>query len=174
VRVALFRNGTLLEERDDQTGDGFAVPPEPATYRYEEEIVRPASLFDLSQRISVAWTFKSQTPPGPAALNLPLPSMRIAPPVNDHNISTAKIATVPISFERPAGAATPRIVAATFEVSFDDGASWRRVPLSVLPDHAIAIVIHPAGAKFVSVRGSARDVLGNQIEQTIIRAYGLK
>ena len=99
--------------------------------------------------------------------------MRIAPPVNDHNISTVKIATVPISFERPAGAATPRIVAATFEVSFDDGASWRRVPLSVQPTRAIAIVQHPAGAKFVSVRGSARDVLGNQVEQTIIRAYGV-
>jgi hypothetical protein len=25
----------------------------------------------------------------------------------------------------------------------------------------------------VSLRGSARDALGNQIEQTIIRAYGL-
>jgi hypothetical protein len=173
VHVALFRNGTLLEERDDQTGDEFAVPPELAIYRYEEEIVRPASLFDLSQRISVAWTFKSQAPQGPALQALPLPTMRIAPPVNDHNISTAKIATVPISFERPAGAPTPRIVAATFEVSFDDGASWRRVPLSVLPDRAIAIVQHPAGAKFVSVRGSARDVLGNQVEQTIIRAYGV-
>jgi hypothetical protein len=43
----------------------------------------------------------------------------------------------------------------------------------VQPDRAIAIVQHPAGAKFVSVRGSARDVLGNQVEQTIIRAYGV-
>ena len=99
--------------------------------------------------------------------------MRIAPPVNDHNLVTAKIATVPIRLERPAGAPTPRIVAATFEVSFDDGARWRRVPFSVQPDGAIAIVQHPAGAKFVSVRSSARDVLGNQVEQTIIRAYGV-
>ena len=29
------------------------------------------------------------------------------------------------------------------------------------------------GARFVSLRGSASDSLGNQVEQTIIRAFGL-
>jgi hypothetical protein len=171
--VALFRNGVLVEERPGQTGQGFAVPGEPATYRYEEEIVRPASLFELSPRISVAWTFRSQTASETVPLPLSLPSKRIAPPVDEHNLSSAKLATVPILFEHPAGAVAPRIVAATFEVSFDDGVNWRRVPLSVQPDRGTAIVQHAAGAKFVSVRASARDALGNQVEQTIIRAYGL-
>jgi hypothetical protein len=33
--------------------------------------------------------------------------------------------------------------------------------------------VHPRGAHFVSLRGSARDAQGNRVEQTIIRAYGL-
>lgn len=172
--ISLFRDGELFEERDDgQSGGPFFVPPGAATYRYEQDLVRPASIFDFSQHITVAWTFRSVNVSETELLNLPLPTMRLSPPVDQHNLTSARIATVPIAFERPQGAATPRIASASFEVSFDDGASWRRVPLAVLPDRATAIVIHPAGAKFVSVRGSARDVLGNQIEQTIIRAYGL-
>jgi hypothetical protein len=52
-------------------------------------------------------------------------------------------------------------------VSFDDGASWRRVPVVA----GTAIVAHPAGAGFAALRASATDTAGNTVEQTIIRAY---
>jgi hypothetical protein len=33
------------------------------------------------------------------------------------------------------------------------------------------LIVHPAGAHLVSLRGSATDSAGNQVDQTIIRAY---
>jgi hypothetical protein len=172
-RIALFRNGTLIEERlDDQPFDPFVVPPEPASYRYEQEIDR-SSLFTLSPRITAAWTFRSQHVPGDQPRSLSLPTMRFKPPVDQHNRTAAPVIVLPIAFDRPPGAATPAIRRATVEVSFDDGAHWAPIPVVTLPDRAIAVVIHPARARFVSLRGSAVDALGNKVEQTILRAYAL-
>jgi hypothetical protein len=47
------------------------------------------------------------------------------------------------------------------------------VPVIQFDDHAIAVIQNQPGASFVSLRGSARDSRGSEIEQTIIRAYGL-
>ena len=80
----------------------------------------------------------------------------------------------------------------TLEVSFDDhtaspfggaasrgqapageGARWSRVPVIRFGDQALAVILNQPGARFVSLRGTASDALGNKVEQTIIRAYGL-
>jgi hypothetical protein len=55
-------------------------------------------------------------------------------------------------------------------VSFDDGQSWHPAPVIPLGDQALAIIAHPPGAQR-SLRGSATDRAGSQVEQTIIRAY---
>jgi hypothetical protein len=36
-----------------------------------------------------------------------------------------------------------------------------------------AVVDHPAGAEFVSLRSKVTDTAGNSQQQTIVRAYGL-
>jgi hypothetical protein len=59
------------------------------------------------------------------------------------------------------------------EVSFDDGPSWRRLPILRVGDRAFGLMLHPRDATYVSLRGSARDVAGHEVEQTILRAYGL-
>jgi len=173
-RVALFRNGALITERlDSKSQDPFDVPPEPATYRYEQDTVRAASVFELSTHVTAAWTFRSQHVPGDQPRSLALPTMRFTPVLDAHNQTAARLTLLPIAFDRPPGAETPRIIDATLEVSFDDGARWSRVPVIQFGDQAIAAVVNRPGARFVSLRGSARDALGNRVEQTIIRAYGL-
>ena len=63
-------------------------------------------------------------------------------------------------------------------VSYDDGATWRRVPL--VPrrgDHYTAILVHPPAARtsgWVSLRAEVTDADGATLKQTTIRAYALE
>jgi hypothetical protein len=60
------------------------------------------------------------------------------------------------------------------QVSYDDGATWQPVHLVRSRDQWLAVVAHPKDAKFVSLKAQANDASGNTVDQTIIRAYGLK
>ncbi|MEU6249396.1 hypothetical protein [Glycomyces sp. NPDC047010] len=60
-----------------------------------------------------------------------------------------------------------------FEVSYDDGATWRDVPLDRDGDTATAELTHPRRAEWVSVRLTALDDHGTEVTQTVIRAFGL-
>jgi hypothetical protein len=59
------------------------------------------------------------------------------------------------------------------DVSYDEGATWQRVPLAGAGDHWRAKLFHPATAGSVSLRAEASDVAGNSVQQTIIRGYRL-
>lgn len=169
----LYRDGELIDE-----SWGFSdwlvnapIPETPATYRFETSITRDPAIFLLSPHVEATWTFRTQGGPGETVL--PLPTLRFAPTLDDQNKTSAPLMLLPLRIERPAGAATPRIAAASVEASFDDGAHWQRLPLLRLGDRAIALIAHPRGATYVSLRGSARDVEGNEVKQTIVHAYGL-
>jgi hypothetical protein len=55
-------------------------------------------------------------------------------------------------------------------VSYDDGTSWKEAKVR----NGKAEIKHPRGAEFVSLRVRAADGAGNQVDQTVLRAYGLK
>ncbi|MFD4716191.1 S8 family serine peptidase [Streptomyces sp. NPDC058430] len=55
-------------------------------------------------------------------------------------------------------------------VSYDDGTSWKVVTV----DHGEVELKHPKGAESVSLRVRAADQDGNAVEQTVLRAFGLK
>ena len=100
--------------------------------------------------------------------------MRYLPALDDQGTTGARVLVLPIRFERPPFAGTPIVTRASLEASFDDGAHWQHVPLAVLGDHALAVILHPRGPQTVSLRSTARDLAGNQLEQTIVRAYGVR
>jgi len=62
----------------------------------------------------------------------------------------------------------------TFEVSYNDGRTWKTVNIDREGNTATAELDHPLGARWVSVRMTARDDAGTEVEHTTIRAYGLK
>jgi hypothetical protein len=64
--------------------------------------------------------------------------------------------------------------AMTFEVSYDDGATWKTVDIDRDGDTATAELTHPRGAKWVSVRMTALDDRGTEVTHTTIRSFGLK
>ncbi|MCQ4207557.1 S8 family serine peptidase [Streptomyces longispororuber] len=55
-------------------------------------------------------------------------------------------------------------------VSYDDGTSWKEVKV----DHGEVQLKHPKGAEFVSLRVRAADKDGNALDQTVLRAFGLR
>jgi subtilisin family serine protease len=62
----------------------------------------------------------------------------------------------------------------TLEISYDDGGTWHNVRLRPDGDDWAGTVRYPRNAEFVSFRASGRDDAGNQVEQEIIRAFGLR
>ncbi|MEO7734107.1 MAG: S8 family serine peptidase, partial [Kofleriaceae bacterium] len=180
-RNALFRDGELIVEHVDFLEDFFppvTVPPGPATYRFERSMSRSEitrftgePLFELSPEVSAAWTFRSAHVDGSALLALP--TLRFSPALDDDNRSAARLLVLPFRVERPDGAPRPAITDVHLEASFDDGAHWAPLPVARFDDQGVAIVLHPRHAAFVSLRGSATDVAGNHVDQTILHAYGL-
>jgi hypothetical protein len=170
----LLRNGEVIEEIDGLASPfpSFFASPEAAEYRIEQEVTRSSEVFDLSTEVSAAWTFRTRRAEGDFQI-LPVPALRFSPDLDEHNQTRARTLVLPVHVERVAGARTPRIARISVEASFDDGASWVRIPLLVLGADAFGLIAHPPGATHVSLRGSTADVEGNSAEVTVIRAYGL-
>ncbi|MFD7698279.1 S8 family serine peptidase [Streptomyces sp. NPDC059805] len=60
------------------------------------------------------------------------------------------------------------------ELSYDDGATWRRAALDRHGDGWRTVLRAPKRATFVTVRVAARDDDGNSVSQTLVRAFGLR
>jgi hypothetical protein len=171
--LTLFRNGELLAQAP--AGDlrlTTAIGAEPAQYRLEAVATRPAELFDRSTHVTASWSFRAQA--GDDIEVLPLPSLRFFPLLDDQDRSAAPALLLPMEIERPSASSAPAIAAARIDVSFDDGATWSRVPALRLGDRVLGLVTHRRGATHVSLRGTASDVEGNAVEQTIVRAYAFQ
>jgi hypothetical protein len=78
---------------------------------------------------------------------------------------------VPVVVEGQPGSAAAANRQLTVEVSYDDGATWRPVPVTRVPGGGMAVLHHPTAAGFVSLRAVATDTAGNTVEETILRAY---
>jgi len=97
--------------------------------------------------------------------------VRFLPALDDDDRAPGRAMLLPVVIERPPGAATPQIARITVEISFDDGATWSRVPGVAAADRWLGLVVHPAGAAFASLRGKVEDVDGRSNDVTIVRAY---
>jgi subtilisin family serine protease len=171
--LRLFRNGQLLDQVSYPRNLALfpRMPAERSTYRLEAEATRAPELFELSTEVRATWTFQAEG--GSTDAILPLPTLRFYPVLDQLNRTAAEATLLPIRIERPLEAPTPAISDAQVEASFDDGATWRRIPLVRFRDQALGVVLHPRDATHVSLRASASDVAGNSVEQTIVRAYAL-
>jgi subtilisin family serine protease len=169
--TTLYRDGVRVGESPALLGT-FQVPGGAANYRLEAAATRSNS--DLSTRVAATWSFRSDTVVGDAR-PLPLLAVRYAPTLDDHNRAAGGRAfTVPVYVQRNGAATAPDLTEFTVRASYDDGATWRPVRLIASGDQWLAVLSHPADARFVSLRATATDSAGNSVDQTIIRAYGLK
>jgi hypothetical protein len=81
---------------------------------------------------------------------------------------------IDLEYATQPGAEQQVCTAMTFEVSYDDGATWTPVAIDRDGNRATAELTHPEDAEFVSVRFTAADEAGNTVSHSTIRSYGLK
>lgn len=143
------------------------VPAGPATYRFDQTVVRKVAWSQLSTRIRSEWVFTSARTPGPA--ELPLIDVQLAAAGLDRR-NRAAAAPVELTARAVArgGAAGETITA--LELSTDDGKTWSTLPVGT-GDRATATVTVPPAAAFVSLRVTATDDRGGSIRRTVTRAF---
>jgi hypothetical protein len=166
-RTVLYRDGRKVGESPAAGRGNFVVPPGAATYRLHAEAGR-------STRISADWTFASSTVTGTYPAQLPLLAVRFAPKLDGHHRAPAGRPFAFAMYVQRNGAARATCVhSPTVQVSYDDGRTWQSAHV-LLSGHQWRVqVTHPAHARFVALRATARDYSGNTVRQTIIRAYPL-
>jgi subtilase family protein len=166
ARTTLFRDGVKVGETASPGSGRFTVPAAAGSYRLETEATR-AGVSDVSTKVGAAWTFRSKGDGGTAEKKLPLSVLRFQPALDDANAAPAgRLLRVPIVVQQNPGADNGKIRRFTVEASFDDGATWKRVP--VVGDSALVL---NGRAGFASLRAKATDSKGNTAETTVIRAY---
>ena len=172
AHTTLTRDGRQVAESSEPGYVLYDAPAADASYRMDTELTQ--HVFDTSTRIIGSWRFRSRPVPGPGGVLLTAMAVRFKPNLDDANRAPAGVPfTIPVSVQDQSGAPVTALRSLTVEASYDDGQSWQRVPLVRAGTGWTALVRHPA-AGFVSLRARASDAAGNEVDQTIIRAYGLR
>lgn len=171
--TTLSRNGVEIGSSDSAKQQTFAVPADQATYELAKVVKRSEERFKLSTEISSRWTFKSGRTADGVETVLPLLNVRYAPMLDDRNRAPGGRFEIPVTVEPAFRAPTRPIVSLTVAASFDEGKTWRDLPVRRTATGWKATVDQPSSG-FVALRASATDATGNKVDQTIHRAYELK
>ncbi len=169
-RTRLYRNGELFGENASGDGGLYEVPADAAWYRFELDTAQ--GLFELTTEQRLVWTFRSARP-ADAALELPpLLKVQFSPALDKKGRAPRG------RFRLPLGVALygrgPADVNLHLEVSYDDGLAWVSAPVTRKGHDFEALLEHPRGAAYVSLRAYATDEDGNTVEHTLLRAYALR
>ncbi len=148
---------------------GWIAAPVPGAGKYTLATVtdRPAPYSAFGTHASASWTFNS---PGTTASQTALPLMvvRASGRTDSEGLApSGRLFVLDLKVSRQKGAVYGRVGAPRVEVSYDDGVTWERA--LVVGSHAL--LFHPRGKAFVSLRMSVSDSLGNTAIHTVIRAY---
>lgn len=148
------------------------LPAERLPYRVVVDNDRADWAGPYSTHTHTEWDFTSAAS-GPDAVE-PLPLVQL-----DYGVDTDTAGRAPRSARLTV---TPshlpgieaRVGRPMVEVSYDDGATWRRLDLTRDRGSWSARLAAPRGAEFVSLRTSVEDSDGNSVSQTLTRAFGVR
>ncbi|MFE2302902.1 S8 family serine peptidase [Streptomyces sp. NPDC059445] len=154
------------------------VPAGKLPYRAVLDVERPGDDFRLSTRTHSEWTFMSDTVDSDSfepfsVLNL---DYELASDLHGDvkADATQRIALRPVSMDL--GTVPGKVTTVKLDVSYDDGATWRKVTLTKGAGGywkgSFRTARKPGG--FLSVRASAETSSGFGVKNDIIRAYGLR
>ncbi|MEU7842636.1 S8 family serine peptidase [Micromonospora sp. NPDC049114] len=172
VQARLSRDGRQIA---DLSGGWTPVPTTAGAARYRLDVTtrRASDQWRYATRTDTSWQFTSARPAGDAAV--PLSLLQV-----DYWVPADLLSTVPanrphqlgLTLRQPTGVAAPTGTSLTVQVSFDEGVTWRPAPTRGSGTRWTATV--PAGRGTVSLRVHATDRAGNSVDQTVLRAYGLR
>ncbi|WP_416980391.1 S8 family peptidase [Streptomyces sp. T028] len=164
----LYADGQLI---GDSTFGGygvFDVHADNASYRFDLDVQRRAAWARYSTSTHTEWTFASAHTATETAL--PLLTVGIAPKGLDllNRAERGRQLEVGLPVTNQLGSVKARGLKAW--VSYDDGTTWKEVKV----EDGKARFKPAKGAETVSLRVRATDRDGNGIDQTVLRAFGLK
>jgi hypothetical protein len=178
--ATLSRDGETLAAAEgmDFYWDGlYTELPAGDTGRYTltAETTQPATTTVFGTSAGTEWAFDSVPAVDGDFLNIPLPFVQLTSDDIEGGYAP-KRGCQEITLDLRTYEYGPDVDAVdmTFEVSYDDGATWKSVDIDRDGDTATAELVHPRGAKWVSVRMTALDDRGTEVTHTTIRSYGLK
>ncbi|MDX3659440.1 S8 family serine peptidase [Streptomyces sp. ID05-26A] len=156
----------------DQPESGYAYIPDAPAEKKRYTVHTEATRDSFSSRVTADWSFTSEHVPGDQFQSVPLLAVRFAPALDENN-RAGRVLTVPITVERNGTGTVTNIKDPAVQVSYDEGKTWKPVPLRKTRAGWQITLLHPHGAKNVSFKAKAADA-GGDVQQTIIRAYDLK
>jgi subtilisin family serine protease len=172
------KNGVEIARRDDIAGLGtFTLPAGPGTYTVTAEATRDAALVQepaLSTRTSAEWTVRTAAGTD-KRVALPFLDVRWSLPLDDHNRAAAGTVRGGVTVATQPGAKASRTRSVTVEVSYDEGATWRKATVTRSGDRFDVRI--PAGGTsggYASLRATAEDSAGNAVTETVVRAYAIR
>ncbi|MEV5709263.1 hypothetical protein [Actinoallomurus sp. NPDC052274] len=137
------------------------------TYHLDVTATRDAAEATLSDRVQVSWIFKSARTSKKTVL--PLSTVRFAPRgLDDRNAAAPGSTTeIPVRVVTNPGATAHAVTTLTVEASTDGSKTWQTLPVV----NGTVSVTNPAEPGYVDLRATAVDSAGNQVTETVSRAY---
>ncbi|GHH17906.1 S8 family serine peptidase [Streptomyces rubradiris] len=175
--TAVYLDGTLVDESTSSAVYVSGAPADEHTYKVVTDTALDAARWPVATRGHTEWTFRSAAGPADRWTYLPLVNLAF-------DLDTDLAGRVPAGRRVPVGIAAEYVAGATgtgrlgggrLEVSYDDGTTWRAVPLTA--DGGASwrgTLTVPRGTAHLSLRAFARDDRGGSVTQEIIRAAAVK
>lgn len=177
VTAKLYRGETLIADLPEPWAQ---IPAGAAsgTYRLDVDVARTSPEWAFSTRTQTSWTFgSSRTPPGTQAL-LPLLQVDYALDTDLSNrVPARRWQLIDLTVRHQDGLKGPRAKSAKVWASYDDGMTWRSAAhVSSRGDGKYRATLAPPKSSngYVTLRVQATDTAGNVVDQTVVRAYGLR
>ncbi|MFE7834904.1 S8 family serine peptidase [Streptomyces sp. NPDC057474] len=168
AKGTLYADGKLVGNSALGGYGTFDVPAAKSSYRFVLDARRTAEWAAYSTSTHTEWSFASAHTNQQTAL--PLLSVDYDLDKLDllNQAESKRKSKLELSVRDQKSGITARELNAW--VSYDDGTSWKEVKVR----GGKAELKHPKGAEFVSLRVRAADREGNAVDQTVLRAFGLK
>ncbi|MFF7888111.1 S8 family serine peptidase [Streptomyces sp. NPDC020794] len=165
----LYADGQLIGDTALGGYGTFTAPAAKSSYRLVVDTQRTADWAAYSTATHTEWSFASAHTDQQTALGLLSVDYDVAGLNLLNRAEAGHTSKLGLSVRNQSGGVTASSLKAW--VSYDDGTSWKEVKVK----HGKAELKHPKkDARFVSLRVRAGDRDGNIVDQTVVRAFGLK
>lgn len=165
----LYADGQLVGDTALGGYGTFTAPAAKSSYRLVVDTQRTADWAAYSTATHTEWSFASAHTDQQTALGLLSVDYDVAGLNLLNSAEAGHTSKLGLSVRNQSGGVTASSLKAW--VSYDDGTSWKEVKVK----HGKAELKHPKkDARFVSLRVRAGDRDGNIVDQTVVRAFGLK
>ncbi|MFF2753546.1 S8 family serine peptidase [Psychrobacillus sp. NPDC058041] len=173
--LKLYQESDLVETSSDQIIVLWDAPEENTKFRLVNDVTRDPERWNTSVSTHTEWTIWTEMQEEFESF-LPMISLdyKVDTDMKGNAVAgdTIKLGLSASQIDYASG--NGKIVGASLEVSFNEGKTWEKAELVREGEGWRANISNASkSGTFVSLRASAWDDLGNRIDQTVIKAFGV-